>query len=313
MTLTADVDGRHSSDARPNGEGESSSRPKHRRRLPSDWLWLALPALAMITVLFAWPTFEALRRGFTDFQAPQVGGFDNFTWFLGESVNVTILVRTLVTGVAITIGCLLIAYPYAYLITVAKPMWRTVLLGVVLVQFCSSPVALTFAWVILLQDNGPVDQLGRSLGLEQLQLSGSVPGATIAMIQAMLPFMVLPLYATMSRIDMSLVRAAHTLGARPAVAFLKVYFPLSIPGVLAGSLLVFVISLGFYVTPDLLGSPNQVLLSQFLYTQISTLLSWGRGGAIAAVMIVATAVLLLAGRRFVGPAITSLGTDSRES
>ncbi|NGP05705.1 ABC transporter permease [Rhodococcus sp. 14C212] len=313
MTITAEVGGRHSGATQPDEERNTSSGLVHRRWLPSNWLWLTFPALLMIAVLFAWPTFEALRRSVTDFQAPQAAGLDNFAWFLGESVNITILVRTLVTGVAITLGCLMIAYPYAYLIAVAKPTWRTILLGVVLVQFCSSPVALTFAWVILLQDNGPVDQVGQRLGLDQLQLAGSVPGATIAMIQAMLPYMVLPLYATMSRIDMSLVRAAHTLGARPAVAFFTVYVPLSIPGVLAGSLLVFVISLGFYVTPDLLGSPNQVLLSQFLYTQISTLLSWGRGGAIAAVMIVATAVLLLAGRRFVGPAITSMGNGPKES
>lgn len=312
MSIAAEVDNRRSGDSRKPDERVDQSTPTHRRWRPSGWLWLALPALLLIVVLFAWPTLEALRRSFTDFKTPQVDGFDNFAWFLGESVNVTILVRTLVTGLAITVGCLAIAYPYAYLIATAKPMWRTILLGVVLVQFCSSPVALTFAWVILLQDNGPVDQIGRALGLEQLQLAGSVPGATIAMIQAMLPYMVLPLYATMSRIDMSLVRAAHTLGARPAVAFFKVYVPLSIPGVLAGSLLVFVISLGFYITPDLLGSPNQVLLSQFLYTQISSLLAWGRGGAIAAIMIVATAGLLLVARRFVGPAF-SLSNDSKEN
>ncbi|WP_020112898.1 ABC transporter permease [Rhodococcus sp. 114MFTsu3.1] len=193
--------------------------------------------------------------------------------------------------------------------TVTKPFWRGLLLGIILLQFCSSPVAQTFAWVVILQDNGPLDTLGRSLGMDQLQLMGSVPGAGLGMVQAMLPYMILPLYATMSGIDRSLVRAAHTLGARPSVAFLKVYAPLSIPGVLAGSLMVFVISLGFYLTPALLGSPNQVLLSQYLFSQISTLLAWGRGGAIAAVMILTTAVILIAGRRFIRPALSSVSNN----
>ncbi|OZF07847.1 hypothetical protein CH300_05405 [Rhodococcus sp. 15-1154-1] len=288
----------------------TSEDPKLRRLLrKGGWLWLAVPALLMILVLFAWPTVETLRRSFTDYQAPQAGGFDNYTWFLGDSVNLRILIRTMVTGMLVTLGCLVIAYPYSYFMTVTKPVWRGLLLGIILLQFCSSPVAQTFAWVVILQDNGPLDTLGRSLGMDQLQLMGSVPGAGVGMVQAMLPYMILPLYATMSGIDRSLVRAAHTLGARPSVAFFKVYAPLSIPGVLAGSLMVFVISLGFYLTPALLGSPNQVLLSQYLFSQISTLLAWGRGGAIAAVMILTTAIILIAGRRFIRPALSSVSNN----
>ena len=273
-----------------------------------------MPALLVSLVFFVYPVVETLRWSFTDFTAPESGGWDNYTWFFGSSVNIVVLVRTVVTGVAVTIGCLVVAYPYAYLLTVVGRRWRSVLLGVVLVQFWSSAVAQTFAWIILLQANGPLDTVTGWLGLGHPALLGTVTGAGIGMAQAMLPFMILPLYSTMRGIDRRLVLAAQSLGARPVVAFLRVYVPMSMPGVLAGSLMVFVLSLGFYITPSLLGSPNQMLLSQYLFTEVNGLLAWGRGGAMATVMILVTGVFLLCGRRFVRlSAATAAGIDGNDT
>ncbi|MEU1181932.1 ABC transporter permease [Streptomyces sp. NPDC005820] len=290
----------------------SAQAPARRRRL--GWSALAVPALAVSVAFFVYPVAEALRRSFTDFIPPESGGFDNYAWFFGDAVNITILVRTVVTGVAVTTACLVIGYPFAYLMTVAGRRLRAVLLGVVLVQFWSSAMAQTFAWVILLQDNGPVDSLTGRLGLGHSGLLGTVTGAGIGMTQAMVPFMILPLYSTMQGIDRRLVLAAQTLGARPAIAFFRVYVPMSMPGVLSGSLMVFVLSLGFYITPSLLGSPQQMLLSQYLVTEVNSLLAWGRGGAMAAVMIFVTGVFLLFGWRFVRPtAATATGVSGNHS
>lgn len=290
------------------------TRPGGKRGwLPSGWLWLAVPALVTILFLFGWPVVETLRRSTTDYQAPQEGGLDNFSWFLTNEANLRILLRTMVAGIAVTVGCLVIAYPFAYLMSTARPLWRSVLMGTVLLQFCSSPMAQTFAWVIVLQDTGPLDRFGQWSGIGSIQLLGTTLGAAVGMIQAMLPYMILPLYAVMSGIDHGLVKAARSLGARPAVAFANIYIPLSLPGILAGCLMVFVISLGFYLTPAVLGSPNQMLLSQFLVNQINILLAWGRGGAVAAVMVVTTALILVLGQRFVRPAMSAGGAARKES
>src|SRR6478735_3757589 len=139
-------------DSSPQHAAQRAGGPRAaagRSRLPSGWLWLAVPAFVTILVLFGWPVVETLRRSTADYQAPQVGGLDNFTWFLGSEANLRILLRTMVTGIAVTVGCLVIAYPYAYLMSTARPLWRSVLLGTVLLQFCSSPMAQTFAWVIV--------------------------------------------------------------------------------------------------------------------------------------------------------------------
>ncbi len=131
-----------------------------------------------------------------------------------------------------------------------------------------------------------------SVGLGPVEILGTLPAVVIGMSQILLPFMLLPLYASLSSIDRGLVLAAQSLGARPSVAFLRVYLPLSAPGVAAGGLLVFVLALGFYITPAVLGSPQNSLFSQLIVTQVSDLLAWGRGGAMAVVLFLVTVAML---------------------
>jgi putative spermidine/putrescine transport system permease protein len=150
----------------------------------------------------------------------------------------------------------------------------------------------SFAWVILLQNHGPVPNFLAALGLGDVQLIRSTTGVVIGMSQILLPFMVLPLYAVMSNIDRRLVKASASLGARAGTTFMRIWLPLSMPGIGAGVLMVFISSLGFYVTPALLGSPQNSLISQQIFTQVSTLLQWGRGGAMGAVLLLITLAIL---------------------
>ena len=231
-------------------------------------------------------------RSFTQINVG-TGALGNYTWFFDTPGNVTVFERTFLTAGIVTGVCLAVGYPYAYMLTVLKPRWRIAAIAVVLVPFWTSLMVRNFAWVVILQSNhGVLNDILGGLGLGRLQLLGSISGVIIGMSQILLPFFILPLYATLRGIDRSLLLAAQSLGARPSAAMRRIYLPLSMPGVVAGCLLVFVLSLGFYITPAMLGSPQQALLSQLIVTQVETLLDWGTGGAMAVILLVVTFALL---------------------
>ncbi|OUZ11174.1 hypothetical protein BHE97_04795 [Aeromicrobium sp. PE09-221] len=268
-------------------------RPSIVRRLsrrPTTLLiWLPLLLLA---VCFAYPLLQMFRLSFTDFVGSTSGVFGNYLWFLGTDTQMTILRRTFAVAGWVTLMCLILGFPYAYLMTIVGPRMRLLMVGVVLLPFWSNLVVRTFAWVILLRDSGPVQSLLHAIGIDDLRLLGNTVGVTIGATQVLLPFLILPLYAALSGIDRSLLTAAHSLGARPAVAFVKVYLPLAVPGILAGTSIVFILTLGFYFTPALLGSPRNSLVAQQIVTQVSELLAFGRGSAIAFVVLIITFVVL---------------------
>jgi putative spermidine/putrescine transport system permease protein len=167
-----------------------------------------------------------------------------------------------------------------------------VLISAVIIPLTTSALVRSFAWIGLLQTNGPIVSLINMLGFGRPQFLGNLTGVMIGMVHIQLPLMVLPLFATLARIDRRLLIAANSLGATPLSAFVRVYLPLSMPGVVAGTVLVFVNSLGFYLTPALLGSPQQSLLSPLIVMQTQLVLAWGRAGAMALVLFVATIALL---------------------
>lgn len=246
-----------------------------------------LPALALLALVLLYPLALSVVRSFSD----QDGGQSAYGWLFGNDVYLRILLRTFVTAAGVTLICLLLGYPFAYLLTVAGPRARVVLLAIVLLPFWTSALVRSFAWVVLLQPGGVVSDVLRPFGTGQ-RLLGTQTAVLIGMAQLLLPFMVLPLYSSMRGIDRGLLRAAESLGARPSVAFARVFMPLSLPGVLAGSLIVFVLSLGFYVVPALLGSPTESLIAQTIYQQVSGLLFFGRGGALATLLLVVTLAIL---------------------
>lgn len=262
---------------------------RHGRRVAGRLVLLAaLPALLVLLIFFVVPAMRLLWLSVT---TPEPG-LGNYAAIVTDDVTITVVLRTLGTAAIVTVVCVLVAYPYAYLMTIVTRRCRALLLAVVLIPFWTSLMARTFAWVVLLQDNGIVNQLLTAAGVGPVRMLGTTTGVALAMAQVMLPFVVLPVYTAMRGIDRRLVAAAQSLGARPAVAFARVYLPLSFPGVAAGATLVMVLSLGFYVTPALVGSPQQSMLAQFISVQVNQLVNFGAAGALAVTLLLVTLLLL---------------------
>jgi putative spermidine/putrescine transport system permease protein len=291
------------------------SRHLARRRGPPDGRWFLAAAipLAVIAAVFAYPVVEMFRLSFTDFVAPADGGFANYEWFFGTPAQLTILWRTIACSLLVTALCLALGFPYAYLMTLVSLRWRIVMLALVLMPFWTSLMVRNYSWIVLLHDQGPIVSAFDDLGLGTPRLLGTTTGVVIGLTQIMLPFMVLPLYSSLSRIDRTLLLAAHGLGARPPVAFARVYLPLAVPGILAGSTIVFVVGLGYYFAPALLGSPQNSLLSQQIVEQVSKLLAFGRGGAMALVLLVLALVLVAVGERASRRHTRALGIGVQEA
>ncbi|MEU9823239.1 ABC transporter permease [Pseudonocardia alni] len=252
---------------------------------------LVVPALVVVAVVLAYPVLMIFIRSVVEVP-PGAGPLDNYLWYFSEPTEMVILRRTFVVGLWVTGIALAVGFPYAYLMTVVGPRTRLLMLGAVMLPFWSNLVVRTYAWVILLQDTGPVPAALRALGFGDIRFVGTTLGMTIATTQVLMPFLVLPLFSTLSRIDRRLLDAARSLGARPVTAFVRVYLPLAVPGILAGSMLVFILSLGFYFTPALLGGTGNSLVSQQIVLQVSRLLNFGRGGAMALVLLALTLLLL---------------------
>jgi putative spermidine/putrescine transport system permease protein len=277
---------------------ELVTAPRRRARWGAGrggpWLWLTMPTLLFLGACFLLPLYEVLARSVTE----PVTGPGNFTEAFGSAQFRRVLLTTFRTAVTVTVICALLAYPYAYLMAHVRRRTATLLLVAVLLPFWSSVLVRTYSWTVILQDTGIVNTMLRRAGIVEapLPLVRSLAGATIGMVHVLLPYMLLPIYAAMRRVDQDLVRAAANLGAPPWRAFRQVFLPLSMPGVYAGCLLVFVISLGFYITPALLGDPRQMMLSQLVAREIE-LRNWGLGSAMALVLLLVTlAVLLIASR-----------------
>jgi putative spermidine/putrescine transport system permease protein len=258
-------------------------------------LFVILVPIGILAVLFGYPMFEMFRRSVTEFLAPTDSGLDNYRWFFETPAQVTILRRTVVAALMTTAAALLLGFPFAYLMTLVRFRWQMIMLAVVLMPFWTSLIVRTYSWIVLLRDTGPVVDVLNALGFGSPRILGTTTAVVIGMTQLMLPFMILPLYSQLTRIDRNLLLAAQSLGASPAKAFRSVYLPLAVPGMLAGSTIVFILSLGFYFTPALLGSPQNSLLSQQIVEQVSQLLAFGRGGAMALVLLVLTLGLLAIG------------------
>lgn len=265
------------------GLSQPASRPR-RVRWAGGPLLLTLPALAMLLLVMAYPLAMVVLRSFTD---PEPG-LANYFWFFGTKVNLIVLLRTFEIAFWVTLCCSIVAYPYAFAMSVAGPKLRLALILCVLVPFWVSGVVRTFAWVILLQDSGVINRALVAMGFEKVRLIRTQLGVVIGMTQVLLPFMIMPLYAVMRGIDLRLLQAARSLGANPFKTFVQIYLPLSLPGVVAGATIVFILALGFYITPLLLGGASSTMLSTLIQQQVLSLLEWGHGGAMGVVLLIAT-------------------------
>lgn len=251
---------------------------------------LLIPVTLFLALVFFVPLVQMLLRGFTD---PEPG-LQNFAWFFSQDANITVLIRTFTTAFVVAVMCVIAGYPFAVLMSFADPKWRALLILIVLIPLATSSVIRTFAWVILLGNQGPVAALSQGIGLGEATLLRTNVAVVIGMAQVLLPFAILPMYSAISKVDTTLLLASAGLGSKPFATFRTVYLPLTAPGIGAGFLLTFVLSLGFYITPAMLGSPNETLLSSLIQLQITSILDWGRAAVMALVLLVSTLLVLVA-------------------
>ncbi|MFF5289667.1 ABC transporter permease subunit [Paractinoplanes globisporus] len=276
------------------------------RASASGWP-LLLPAVAALVILFVVPLVNVVVDSFTEPNA----GLGNYASLFTDGYTLRVLGRTLLIALVVSLVGVLLAYPYAYAMTLAGRTMRAVLVTVVLVPFWTSMLARNFAWMVLLQDGGVVQDLLRPFGLGGVTLLGTPLAVGIAMTQVLLPFLVLPMYSAMSQIDGRLVAAGQSLGAPRARSFRRVYLPLSMPGVVAGMSLVFVLALGFYVTPALLGSTQTAMIAQVINVRARELLDFGGAGAMGMFLLVVTLVVLGFARRLAGQNIAAVAAGGQ--
>ncbi|MDD0837363.1 ABC transporter permease [Curvibacter sp. HBC61] len=219
-----------------------------------------------------------------------------------------ILLRTFHISLVVTVICLLLAYPLAWWLASLPERRANVLMIVVLVPFWTSILVRVAAWIVLLQSEGLVNRGLMGLGLvsEPLPLLFNRTGVVIAMVHILLPFMILPLYSVMKSVPPTYLRAAVSLGSSPLAAFFRVYVPQTYPGIGAGALLVFILSIGYYVTPALLGGADDQMLSYYIARYTNVEVNWGMACALGALLLAATLLLYGVYRR-IGKAELSLG------
>ncbi len=224
-------------------------------------------------------------------------------------VYLDFVLRTFWICFVVTLGCVILGYPFAYVIAAARPAIGRALIFALLIPFWTSILVRTAAWVIILQPNGMVNGFLRSIGLidEPLTLVYNRFGVYVAMIHVLLPFMILPIYATMKAIPRNLLPAAASLGAKPWAAFIQVYLPLSLPGVSAGALMTFVLGLGFYVTPALVGGPTDQMESGVIARFALDQANWSMASAISLVLLAMTVLAFVVLRRALKAGGVSMG------
>ncbi len=259
---------------------------------------LLVPALAWLGVFFVYPIG---RLFYASLFAPSfsLGSYAR----LGSSpVYLKVFVNTFEISVTVTLITLLLGYPLAFLLATAGRRAAGLMLVAIVLPLWTSVLVRTYAWMVLLGRRGLVNEGLQTLGLTDapLPLLYNRLGVTIGMVHVLLPFMVLPIYSVMKGIDVDLLKAAQNLGANRRQAFLRVYLPLSLPGLATGGLVVFVTALGFFVTPALLGGRGDTMIAMLIDVQVSQLLDWGLGSALAVVLFAVTTGILLVVQRLTG-------------
>lgn len=249
----------------------------------SPWL-LLMPLLAFLSAFYAYPVAAMMWRSVAD---PHLTAA-HYATLVSSDIYALVFEITLKISLVTTVVALVLGYPVAYVLARLPPARGNLLLIVVLVPFWTSILVRTYAWMVLLGRYGVINEVLLALGIihAPLRLLNTTFAVYVAMVHVLLPFMILPLYATLRSIDPGLLRAATSLGARPTAAFRQVLLPLSLPGVFAGSLLVFILALGFFITPALVGGPRDLMVAILIEQQVE-ILHWPLAAALAVVLLAA--------------------------
>lgn len=287
----------------------------HGRRLviALPYLWLLvfflLPFIIVFKISFSEailarppyaPLWEYLQDGYIQIQLH----LNNYSRLWQDPLYLVAYLNSLKIAAVSTVICLLIGYPMAYGIARTRGSLRTLLLMLIILPFWTSFLIRVYAWIGILKSNGLLNNFLLAIGIidEPLVLLHTDFAVYVGIVYSYLPFMVLPLYATLVRMDHSLLEAAADLGCRPWKAFLSVTLPLSLPGIIAGSMLVFIPAVGEFVIPDLLGGPDTLMIGKVLWTEFFANRDWPAAAAVAVVMLVLLVVPLALFQRYQGKA-----------
>ena len=261
-------------------------------------LALSLPAIIAVCVVIVIPVGWLFSLSFLD-SSGQLS-LVNYQKMIEYKSYMRVFRTTFNVSFLTTFLCILIGYPLAYFLSQVPKKYVGLLMLTVLLPFWTSLLVRTYAWLVMLQRNGLINNFAIDLGIwdTPVKLAHNLNGTLIGMVHIMLPFLVLPLYAAMRRIDRQALQAAANLGATPVQAFWQIFVPLSLPGVVAGSLIVFVLCLGFYVTPAVLGGGKVILVSMQITAILEDQFNWGAASALGVVLLVATFIVLLVASRY---------------
>jgi ABC-type spermidine/putrescine transport system permease subunit I len=259
-------------------------RPAGRAALAIGPFALTLPGLLLLTLLFVLPLGRLFALSFE-------GG--SLSWYekaLTGGLYTTILYRTFEIAGIVTLCCLLVGYPVAFLLATTTPVWRTIGFAFVMLPLWTSVLVRTYAWMVLLGRNGIINRILIDSGLldAPLPMLNSKMAVILGMVHVMLPFMILPIYSAVTRIDPDLPKAARGLGASTTRILATIYLPLTLRGIVAGVTLVFVVSLGFYITPALLGGGKVLMFAMVIEQQVREFLAWNFAGALSVILLAVT-------------------------
>jgi ABC-type spermidine/putrescine transport system permease subunit I len=260
---------------------------------------LALPALALVVVTMVLPVGWLFALSF--FADDGSLSLVHYARLAEQPSYARIFRATFEISALATAICIVLGYPLAYVLSQLPTRWANICMIGVLLPFWTSILVRTYAWLVLLQRQGLINSWGLKLGLWEapLPLVHNLTGTVIGMVHVMLPFLVLPLYGSMRAIDRDYLKAAANLGASPTGAFWMVFFPLSLPGLFAGTLIVFILCLGFYVTPAVLGGGRVIMVANRIANDIEIFFNWGAASALGVVLLVLTMIVLYVASRLV--------------
>ncbi|MEY8356705.1 ABC transporter permease [Lachnospiraceae bacterium 54-53] len=269
---------------------------KHKKTVLAKWI-MVVPISLWMLLLVAVPFLIVLIISFM--KSATYGGVElgfSLKSYAGimESTYLKVFLKSFFIAAFVTVICILIAYPFAYFIAGKTAVKKTVFMGMVMVPFCISSLIRLFSWITLLRRDGILNQFLLALGIikEPLKLVYNQTGAVIGLIYMLLPFMVLPLYSSIEKLDKTLLEACSDLGAKPVTGFLKVTLPLTRAGIFAGSILVFIPTLGLYFVTDLLGGSKTLLIGNVIRNQFITARNWPMGSALSMLLIFITLLLV---------------------
>ncbi len=258
-----------------------------------------LPALLLIAFFFIIPVLMLLMRSVLE----PTPGLQNYRELLGSTTYLRVFLNTFTVAGLVTVVAVLIGFPVAWLLAIMPERWSRLVMVIIVLSMWTNLLARTYAWMVLLQRTGVVNKLLMSLGIidTPLALVNNLVGVTIGMTYIMLPFVILPLVGVLKSIDPAILRAAALCGANKRQCFTRVLLPLSLPGIASGALMVFVMSLGYYVTPALLGGTSNMMLAELVAQFVQSLVNWGMGGAAALVLLLVTLALYAIQLKFLNP------------